>query len=67
MDDLELARRVATVPVLVGSGVTVQTIPALRKYVDGVIVGTALKEGGDVAAPVDAGPERELVDAWSAD
>jgi predicted TIM-barrel enzyme len=35
-------------PVLVGSGVTVDTLAALRAHADGLIVGTAFKTGGKV-------------------
>jgi membrane complex biogenesis BtpA family protein len=41
------------VPILVGSGVTVDQLPELVKYVDGVIVGTSLKVDGKTANPVD--------------
>jgi membrane complex biogenesis BtpA family protein len=44
------------VPVLIGSGATPDTVAELLSIADGVIVGTALKRGGDVTAPVD--PER---------
>ncbi len=47
---LAVARR----PVLVGSGVTVNTLPALVGRVQGVIVGTALKVSGKTAEPVDS-------------
>lgn len=39
-------------PVVVGSGVTADTVAALAGLADAVIVGTALKEGGDWRAPV---------------
>jgi membrane complex biogenesis BtpA family protein len=66
LSDLQRAHAVSTVPLLVGSGVTLDSLPAIRPYVDGVIVGTALKRDGDVAAPVDAARVRGIVDAWSA-
>jgi hypothetical protein len=51
------------VPVLVGSGVTPETVREVLDTADGAIVGTALKEGGETTAPVD--PERvaSLVEA----
>lgn len=49
-------------PVLVGSGVTVETLPALRPYADGFIVGTALKVD-DAASAVDVGKVRRLIAA----
>ena len=39
-------------PVLVGSGVTSDTVGEILEIADGVIVGTALKEDGDVGRPV---------------
>jgi predicted TIM-barrel enzyme len=39
--------------VWIGSGVDPETGPALWQICDGLIVGTALKKGGRVLAPVD--------------
>lgn len=50
-------------PVLVGSGVTVDTVGEILSLADGVIVGTALKEDGDVGKPVSERRVRELVEA----
>lgn len=54
---LEEVRRVKAldlgVPVYVGSGVTEENVRAVLDVSDGVIVGTALKEGGRTASPVD--------------
>ena len=41
------------VPVLVGSGVTAETIGELARQADGFIIGTGFKVGGRVAMPVD--------------
>ena len=41
-------------PLLVGSGVTTDNLGQFLPAADGFIVGTALKEAGDVAAPVSA-------------
>jgi membrane complex biogenesis BtpA family protein len=49
------------VPLLVGSGVTPDTVADLLALADGVIVGTALKQGGDVMRPVDPARVRALV------
>ncbi|MEM7164802.1 MAG: BtpA/SgcQ family protein [Planctomycetota bacterium] len=48
-------------PILVGSGVTAATVGPLLGIADGVIVGTSLKEGGDVHNPVDAKRVAEFV------
>lgn len=62
-DDLRAVREV--VPdrfLLVGSGVTAETVGELLKWADGVIVGTSIKEGGVTTAPVDLERARTLVD-----
>jgi len=52
------------VPVFVGSGVTNETVgDCLAAGADGVIVGTALKEGGETTAPVASEPVADLVAA----
>jgi hypothetical protein len=65
--DLEDVRRVKAVagqtPVWVGSGVTPDTAPGLLSLADGAIIGTALKYGGEVLAPVDVDRVRALVAA----
>lgn len=56
-DRAALAKVKAAVPdklVLVGSGATADTIAAILGICDGAIVGSALKPGGDIAAPIDA-------------
>jgi len=48
---------------LVGSGVTAQSVAALLDLADGVIVGTSVKEGGIAAAAVDPERARALIAA----
>ncbi|MFC7235032.1 BtpA/SgcQ family protein [Halosegnis marinus] len=50
-------------PVFVGSGVTADTVGDLLRVADGVVVGTALKEGGGTTNPVSVGRVEELVAA----
>ena len=63
--DLDLVRTVrdavGSFPVWIGSGVDTVTGPELWRICDGLIVGTALKQGGRVLAPVDE--ERGVVEA----
>jgi len=63
--DLDEVRRVRAAlpdaPLLVGSGVTEDTIREALAVADGVIVGTSLKVGGVTTAPVDAERVRRLV------
>ena len=49
--------------VLIGSGVTEGALPELLRLAGGAIVGTALKRGGDVRAPVDVERARSLLQA----
>src|SRR2546430_9329658 len=42
----------------VGSGVTLETVAELLSVADGAIVGTAVKQGGDVRNPVDRGDRK---------
>mgnify|MGYP006273829063 FL=1 len=51
------------VPVLVGSGVTSDSVGEILDVADGVIVGTALKEEGVTTNPVDEARVRDLVSA----
>ena len=51
------------VPVFVGSGVTADNAADLLELTDGLVVGTALKRGGETAAPVERERVRALVEA----
>jgi hypothetical protein len=57
------AAREAGVPALVGSGVTAETVAETLDRADGVVVGTALKEGGETTAPVSESRVRAVVEA----
>jgi len=48
-------------PVLVASGATIASLPALAKHAHGVIVGSALREGGKAGAPL----EKKRVEAFA--
>ena len=48
---------------LVGSGVDKESVASVLRTADGVIVGTAIKEDGDVRRPVDPARARALVQA----
>jgi hypothetical protein len=56
----EAARGAAGAPVLLGSGVTLENAASLCRAARGAIVGSALKQGGDLSAPVDAARVRAL-------
>lgn len=62
LDALQQAREAAHGrPVLVGSGVTLGSVREVLRLADAVIVGTAVKAGGDVRAQVDEVRVRALV------
>jgi hypothetical protein len=63
--DIEAAKRLTHLSVFVGSGVNAESVSTYRQA-DGFIVGTSLKEGGRVDAPVDAARVRALADAIAA-
>lgn len=49
-------------PLLIGSGVSAENISELMKYADGVIVGSSIKEDGDITKPVSLERTVELLD-----
>lgn len=59
----KVRRAVPEAPVLVGSGVTKDTVKRLLESADGVIVGTDLKQGGRTGNPVDPQRARAFVRA----
>jgi uncharacterized protein len=61
--DLDLARQSTKLPVLVGSGVTPEQVPALLRSADALIVGSWIKRGGVWHEPVDPARCVQLVAA----
>lgn len=63
--DVEELRQIRAVagetPVLVGSGVSAETVTRFAPYADGLIVGTSVKRAGLVENPVDAERVRALI------
>ncbi|HSV74328.1 MAG TPA: BtpA/SgcQ family protein [Chthonomonadales bacterium] len=51
------------VPLIIGSGLGVRSAASMLAHADGAIVGSALKPGGDPAAPVDPELVRRLAEA----
>ncbi len=65
-DEEDLVEVRAAVPramLLIGSGATVHTVSDLVQVADGVIVGTDVKRGGRISAPVDRARARAFVRA----
>ncbi len=60
-DLVAVKRAVPQTPLYVGSGVTLERLPALLRHASGVIVGTGAKVGGLVTNPVDPERVRKLV------
>jgi len=60
-DVITVKHHAGAAPVYIGSGVDEGTIGKLLEAADGAIVGTAVKRGGDVSAPVDARRVRTLM------
>ena len=61
-----LRAAVSDAPLIVGSGLTPANAKRYRGLIDGVIVGTSIKRGGEVAAEVDATRVRAVVNALKA-
>lgn len=64
-DEVRDAASAVSIPVLVGSGVTVDNIDRYPTA-SGFIVGSAVKRGGDWREPVDADRAKALADAFAA-
>jgi len=62
-EDVRAVRGATDLPVLVGSGVTPETAPALSEHAHALIVGSWIKEDGSWRNPVSADRARELVEA----
>jgi predicted TIM-barrel enzyme len=61
LGDLATVRASTELPLLVGSGVTAETVVDLLEIADAVIVASALKEGGVWWNPVDEGRVRAFM------
>jgi membrane complex biogenesis BtpA family protein len=62
---VRLAARKLDVELLVASGATADRLPELVEFCDGVIVGSALREGGVAGGPVDAARSAEFARAFA--
>lgn len=60
-DDIIRVRKLVSVPILVGSGFSVKNAEELLPHIDGAIVGSSLKESGNIWNPVDPARVRELM------
>lgn len=63
---IEVRAAAGDAPVLIGSGLSPESAPRLAPHADAAIVGTWLKEDGDVRRPVDPARVRAMADALDA-
>jgi membrane complex biogenesis BtpA family protein len=61
------AKRLATRPILIGSGSSAENAAALLQYADGIIVGTSLKKDGVMENAVDVHRVKALMDRVQAE
>jgi predicted TIM-barrel enzyme len=66
VDEARLAEvhRAVSVPVYVASGATLESLPALSRVSDGVIVGSALRADGRAGGPIDSSRARAFSRAF---
>jgi uncharacterized protein len=64
LEKLAAVKRASGKPVLVASGATLGTLSALAASADGVVVGSALREGGIPGGPIDARLADEFANAF---
>lgn len=62
-EEIDEIRAGTTLPVIAGSGITVENAPELIKLLDGAVVGSSLKSTGHWSGPVDRGKVEELVES----
>lgn len=60
---IQRVKKVVDIPVIAGSGVKTGNIAEQLSIADGAIVGSSLKEGGDISNPVSYELTRALIDA----
>ncbi len=63
LQELDLVRQNTRLPVLIGSGVTPENLPQIAPKVDGLIVGSYFKQGGNAEEVVDETRVKRLVQA----
>lgn len=61
LEDVQAVRQATEMPLLIGSGTTENNLAELRAHVDGFIIGSAFKVGGQVLNPVSADRVQTLV------
>lgn len=64
LDKLMAVKKAASKPVLVASGATIESLHELARAADGVVVGSALREGGIAGGPIDLARAKEFAAAF---
>jgi len=64
LEDLQTVKENSALPVLIGSGTTLQSLPDLDRFADGYIVGSAFKEAGKAQNPVSQAATEAFVKAF---
>ena len=59
---VKMVKKYSRVPVLIGSGVTIDNVEEIVKIADGVIVGSYIKKGGKAGNPLDPHRAKLLID-----
>lgn len=62
LDELSVIKETASLPVVVGSGISLENIPEIMKIADGAIVASSLKETGKWWSPVSVERVKRLMD-----
>lgn len=63
IDTIRRVRKIVKIPVVAGSGVAAVNVKTQMEQAHGFIVGSSIKENGNLAAPVDPELAKELVNA----
>jgi len=63
LHDLRVVREATKLPVIVGSGATIESAAQLLRIADAIIVGSSIKRGGVWSKPIDAAAARAFVKA----
>jgi uncharacterized protein len=63
LDRMAMLRDATAAPIIAGSGVTAESAASYAQHCDAMIVGTAIKQGGEIRNPVDRDRVAALVEA----
>ncbi|MEM1832163.1 MAG: BtpA/SgcQ family protein, partial [Desulfurococcaceae archaeon] len=58
---IEIIKKYSPIPVMVGSGVTIDNLENILKYSDGIIVGSYIRKNGKAGNPLDPIRAKQLI------